>query len=460
MSTVASRIVIVGLGPGDPDLRTLGAQRVLDAADAIILRTRVHPGLDDLLTDPRVTSCDDLYQRFERFDDVYAAIAGRVVERATLGGTVVFAVPGHPRLAELSVSRIEALARERGISIDVLGAVSFFDAVVSAANVDVLQHGLQIVDAEHIAATLDQNPFASGLLGIDPARPLLVAQVYSPAVSQAVKLALSRVYPDEHPVTVVQSAGIDGQEKVTAIALHALDRERPDHLTSLIVPPLAPLDAARSPDTLSRIVARLRAPGGCPWDREQTHASLRNAVLEEAYETVDAIDEEDQAGLAEELGDLLLLVMMHAQLAEEEGDFQIEDVYEAINRKLIRRHPHVFGAVEAETPGAVIATWEGVKAAERAANKSSNSERRIDRLPRSMPATRKVIEFLAPHATFAEAGEDHEGDELLVAISSLIERGIDPELALEASLRRRADEMDHVQLVAPVPKPRQGKGSA
>ena len=137
---------------------------------------------------------------------------------------------------------------------------------------------------------------------------------------------------------------------------------------------MASLEAVRSPESLIRTVARLRAPGGCPWDREQTPGSLRNAVLEEAYEVVDAIDAGDNGGLAEELGDLLLLVAMQAQIAEENGAFRVEDVFEGINRKLIRRHPHVFGSISATTPDAVIATWEGVK---------ERSGRRKATLPRS-----------------------------------------------------------------------------
>ncbi len=194
-------------------------------------------------------------------------------------------------------------------------------------------------------------------------------------------------------------------QTVEEIPLHALDRRDVDHLTSLWVPAMGPLEAVRSPETLTRIVARLRAPGGCPWDREQTPETLRNQVLEEAYEVVDAIDAGDDGGLAEELGDLLLLITMQAQIAEENGAFRIEDVFEGVNRKLIRRHPHVFGSVSATTPDAVIATWEGVKEIERAEKGESPAKQNpIDRLPRAMPVTRKVVEILAPRTSLARSG--------------------------------------------------------
>jgi tetrapyrrole methylase family protein/MazG family protein len=441
MTAPATGIIVAGLGPGNPDLRTVGTQRALDAANRIILRTRVHPGLRDLDGDPRVTDCDDLYQSAADFDVLYPAIADRVLGVARSGGTVVFAVPGHPRVGEKSVPLVEAGARDLGIPVDVLDAVSFLDATAGALQLDPIARGLQVADAEELAATISADPFASGRLGVEPSRPLLVAQLYNRDLASAVKLALSRLYPDEHAVVLVQAAGVAGDQTTRALPLHTLDRHEVDHLTSLWVPPMAPLDAVRSPDSLARIVARLRAPGGCPWDREQTSGTLRNAVLEEAYEVVDAIDAGDHQGLAEELGDLLLLVMMQAQIAEENGEFRIEDVLEVINRKLIRRHPHVFGSVSATTPDAVVATWEGVKETERAERgDASGPLNPIDRLPRAMPVTRKIVEILAPRTGLAPPDNPEAGNELLEAVRGLIEQGLDPELALEASLRESLDQ--------------------
>jgi tetrapyrrole methylase family protein/MazG family protein len=188
-------------------------------------------------------------------------------------------------------------------------------------------------------------------------------------------------------------------------------------------------------------VAHLRAPSGCPWDRDQTPESLRNQVLEEAYEILDAIDAGDQSGLVEELGDLLLLITMQAQMAEENGTFVIEDVFEGISRKLIRRHPHVFGSASAATADAVIATWEGVKAIERAEKgESPGKQHPIDRLPRAMPITRKIVAILAPRSCLVSPEDPDAGNELLDAVRVLIERGLDPDLALEASVRMLIDQ--------------------
>src|SRR5688500_14880518 len=242
MTASASRIIIAGLGPGNPELRTIGTQRALDAADQIILRTRVHPGLGDLVGDTRVTDCDDLYDSAGDFDVLYRAIADRVLGAARSGGTVVFAVPGHPRVGEKSVLLVEAGARDLGIPVDVLDAVSFLDATAGALQLDPIARGLQVADAEELAATISADPFASGRLGVEPSRPLLVAQLYNRDLASAVKLALFRLYPDEHAVVLVQAAGVAGDQTTRALPLHTLDRHAVDHLTSLWVPPMAPLD--------------------------------------------------------------------------------------------------------------------------------------------------------------------------------------------------------------------------
>ena len=132
---------------------------------------------------------------------------------------------------------------------------------------------------------------------------------------------------------------------------------------------------------LREIVARLRAPGGCPWDREQTHESLRAALIEECYETIEAIEKADDANLREELGDLLLHVVMHAQMGEERDAFDFEDVVEAVCDKLIRRHPHVFGSAQASESAQVVRLWESIKRAEKGAGSSV-----MDGLPTAFPA--------------------------------------------------------------------------
>jgi len=143
-----------------------------------------------------------------------------------------------------------------------------------------------------------------------------------------------------------------------------------------------PLDSQSSAfNRLCEIVAKLRAPGGCPWDREQTHESLLPAVIEEAYEVAEAARERDDAHFREELGDLLLLVVMHAEIAREDGRFNIDEVLRDVSHKLVRRHPHVFGTSAARDPGAVLKQWEAIKREEKKADSHY-----LASLPKALPA--------------------------------------------------------------------------
>ncbi|MDQ3467390.1 MAG: MazG family protein [Chloroflexota bacterium] len=441
---MATSILIVGLGPGDPLLRTLSAQRALDNARLIILRTRIHPGLSDLSGDPRVIDCDDLYADASSFDALYPAIAARVVAEATALaiGVVVYAVPGHPRFGERSVPLVEAAAISAGLCVEVLPSVSALDVIATTLQIDPLVDEMQSLDALSLTAAIEAEPFGGGLIGIDPRRPVLISQVYSSTVAASVKIALTRLYPDDQPLRVIRSAGIPAEERVIDCQLYELDRQAVNHLTSVWVPALPSLGAFRSHQTLQQIVAYLRGPAGCPWDRAQTHQSLRLAVIEEAYEVVDAVDEDDSQQLAEELGDLLLQVSLHAQIAEESGTFVLEDVYEQISRKLLRRHPHVFGDVTAETPDDVKVTWEAIKAEERAAKPSRAEQLAAHGLPRSMPALQRAASLLGEQRKTTLRHTDPVqmatiGDRILAAVEAAVDCNIDPDRALNAALSRR-----------------------
>lgn len=447
-------ITVVGLGPGDPALRTYAAQLALNRARQVILRTAVHPGLDDLLADPRVSACDDLYDAAPAFDDLYRRIADRVLAAAA-DGDVVYAVPGHPRFGERSVARLVVQAEAALVPIAVQDAVGAIDAIATALGVDLLAEQVQLLDAIALADALDQDPFSGGRVSVDPSRPCLVTQVYSAPMATATKLALGRLYPDNHPVAMIRAAAVPGVERVTRCALYELDRHPIDHLTSVWVNAAAPLAAHRATATLQRIVAHLRAPGGCPWDREQTHASLRGALLEEAYEAVDAIDDGDPDNLAEELGDLLMQVALHAQIAEEHGTFTFEDVVEHVNRKLVRRHPHVFATAVAGTPDEVVRTWNEVKADERRGTYGGINvpSSPLDRLPRSMPALSRAAHMFADSQVagrprIAMAGSPNLGDRLLALAAEAAAAGLDPELELERALRRALDQADTAAAVS------------
>ena len=368
-------IVVVGLGPGDPGLLTRDTLGWLEAGRPIWLRTRIHPTVAGLPGAEGWASFDDLYEAAESFAALYDRIAGELIDhalaaRAADGGPIVYAVPGHPTIGESTVAILRVAAPRARVALRIVPAVSFLDTLAPLLPLDPLRESAQIVDALELASVLDREPFAGGTLPLSPLRPAIVGQVYNAATASATKLALGRLYPDDHPVTIVRASGVAGAEQVLTVPLHDLDRGDAgghDHLTTLFVPALAPEWATRAAAGLQAIVARLRAPDGCPWDREQTHRSIRANFLEETYEALDALDAGDMDAFREELGDVLLQVYLQAQMAEEGGAFVLEDVYEAIGTKLVRRHPHVFGDVAVSGSGEVLRNWDQIKEAERRA---------------------------------------------------------------------------------------------
>jgi len=227
----------------------------------------------------------------------------------------------------------------------------------------------------------------------------------------------------------------------------------------------------RSFEELVALMARLRAPGGCPWDREQTHKSLRTYLLEETYEVLDAIERDDVRALRDELGDLLLQVLFHAQMASEQERFDIEDVLTGLHEKLVRRHPHVFGSKQVENAREVVHNWEALKAAERA----DGSRSVLDGAGRSLPALlegfqmtrraaqvgfdwKRLDDLLAKlkeeEAELREAVasgkaariEDEVGDLLFVAVNVARYLGLDPEVALRRTNRKFAQRFREIEL--------------
>jgi tetrapyrrole methylase family protein/MazG family protein len=243
---------------------------------------------------------------------------------------------------------------------------------LTALGVDALD-GLQILDALDLL-TLYHPPLI-------PDCPALIGQIYSRAVASDLKLVLMNQYDDMHPVALIDGAGTE-RETVRHLPLYEIDRHDVTPLSSLYI---APLPGVTSFEGFQETVARLRSPAGCPWDREQTHQSLRTNLLEECYEVLEAIDLDDPGALQEELGDLLLQIVLHTQIAIEEGDFYMTGVIAQIDAKLKRRHPHVWGSVEVKDAGEVITNWEAIKRRERAA-KGAAERSLLDGIPEALPA--------------------------------------------------------------------------
>ena len=375
-------ITLLGLGPGDPGSLTRDAWHFLMGIDVLYLRTMHHPVVADLPKHLELFSFDDIYQSHERFEDVYEAIIDRVLTLGKSPEGVAYAVPGHPFVAETTCPEIYRRAKEKSIPVRVIDGLSFLEPTFSALGLDPFPN-LVCVDALEIASA--QTP------QFPPSSPALIAQIYSRMVASDVKLSLMNVYPDEHPVKLIHGAGTY-EVKVEELSLFEIDHsEHLGLLSSLFVPPLS---AYSSFESFQEIIARLRSPDGCPWDREQTHESLRPFLLEEAYETLDALDRQDMTDLQEELGDLFLQILLHAQIANEDGDFNIHHVIEGIGRKLVRRHPHVFAEASVDDVTGVIRKWEQIKAEERHENGDEGKKGLLDGVPKALPALSQAEEII------------------------------------------------------------------
>ena len=365
-------LIVVGLGPGDAALLTVEARDIIAAAPEVWLRTARHPTVAGLPAGPRYESFDPIYEREPSFEAVYDAIVAQVLELAARPEGAVYAVPGHPLFGEATVRSLLLRAPDAGISMRVVAGVSFVDTIATSLGIDPLTDGLLILDALSLG---DRRRM------LVPERPTVVGQVYDRRAASQAKLALLAAYPPDHPVRIVRASGT-GQSAIVETTLAQLDHEDAfDHLVTLYLPPLGVMDDVRTFEGLRAVIAQLRSPdGGCPWDLEQTHETLKRFLLEEAYEALDALDAGEPHKIAEELGDLLMQVVLQAQVAEDTGDFVIEDVLASITAKLIRRHPHVFADVQVESAGDVIRNWDALKKDER------GDAPLLDAVPRALPA--------------------------------------------------------------------------
>ncbi|MEK7327678.1 MAG: nucleoside triphosphate pyrophosphohydrolase, partial [Chloroflexota bacterium] len=260
-------------------------------------------------------------------------------------------------------------------------------------------------------------------------------------------------------------------ERVEWLPLYEIDhsaRARISHLTSLYVPPIA---HPGSFETFQNTIARLRGPEGCPWDKEQTHQTLRSHLLEEAYETLAALDADDPDMLREELGDLLLQVVLQTQIAIDDGEFHMADVIGDINAKLIRRHPHVFGDLKVSGAGEVLTNWEKLKEQERAGNSEKKKNGLLSSIPAALPALAqahtyqsraarvgfdwpdvsgvkaKIHEEMAEIESAEEDGARAEemGDLLFAIVNWARWLNVDPEVALREANGKFAKRFAHVE---------------
>jgi len=451
------RITVIGLGPGDIDLLTVGAIDSIERIPRRYLRTLRHPAASAVT---EAVSFDEIYESCDTIDAVYPEIVERLLVAAQEFGEILYAVPGSPIVAERTV---ELLLADERVEVIMQPALSFLDLTWARLGVDPVAVGARIVDGHRFASD------AAGERG-----PLLVAQCDSADVLSDMKLALDAGIDPcmraDATITVLQRLGLP-DELVFEIPWLELDRVEADHLTSVWIPQLA-APVARELVRFVELVAILRLE--CPWDAEQTHESLRRHLIEESYEVLEAIDQLDvEAGegyehLEEELGDLLFQVLFHARLASEAGQFTIADVATNVHDKLRSRHPHVFGEVEVASAEDVVRNWEQIKKAEK------GRESVFDGVPDAIPALLYALKIqkkaaslegagtpelelpqvptvVAAMGPFADLADDLTVGRLLLAIVDEARRaGVDPETALRAAAVDYRNRARSAELGGPV----------
>lgn len=434
-------IHIVGLGTsGHLDS---GVVARVQQTPLVFLRTAQHPAVAQLT------------QPYHAFDEILHTPAGiqQLIEMLTsTSGDVVYAVPGHPRWGDVTVQALLRHAPDRcvihGASLPLDTWAPVVGDTGGASQVcDALQF-VPVTDDRVAWSTMQlQQPYTPHMLPL-PVRPhqsAWVCHVHDATLAQHVYAQLVEAYPDAHQVALIAA---DNQ-----VAWMRLDAVTSWHQwpVTLYLPALDALDNHRTPDGIAYIIMRLLGPGGCPWDHEQTPQSLRRTLLEETYETIDALDRGDDASLVEELGDVLLNLLMQAEMARQAGRFRMADVYAQVSAKFIRRHPHVFGDMVAKDTETVLNNWYKIKQKE--SPQSDKPRSPLAGVPLALPALTATGALInkskryGMHVVGAQADAPslaQLGEQLFAIAVTATHHNLDAEAALReinARYRQRVDEL-------------------
>lgn len=441
-------VTIVGLGPAGLDRVLPAARAALESVPGtVVVRTVDHPAAAELAELREVVTCDDIYEEASDFDALYQAVADRVL---AVAGPVVYAVPGSALVGERTVKLLRAGAEAVGRDVIMHPGESFLDLALARVGIDPIADGLQVLDARSLP-----DPMPLHL-------PSIFTQVDSAMVAADLAAELGRVLEHDTAVTLLTNLGA-GNEMVATTTLRDLANADVGPRTSVVL-------EAQLVGWVGLVHTNRVLRDECPWDRKQTHHTLLKHLIEEAYETVDAISElattapagdvdfGAYADVEEELGDLMLQVVFHATLASEAGAFDVEEVAEGIRRKLVERHPHVFGDFVAADAAAVVSNWERLKSKEkRRASMMDDIPGSLPSLPRAYkvqqraaavgfdwsetpPVIAKLREELAELDEAIAAGGERAGLELgdlmFAAVNLARHLDVDAELALRHATAR------------------------
>ena len=437
-------ITIAALGPDDPKLMTLGAYEAMTGADVLVLRTERH-GVADMLRARGVAfeTLDALYGQCEDFDELCALAAQRLIALARKAERLCYAV-SEP-VSDATV-RALAAALPEGFALRVTGGVTLSDGAAGAA----LALGVNTENLRTITA-----------LSLDALRPQadcpqVITEIDNRCLAGDVKLWLSDLFDDETTVYFLENAA-SADAQALPMPLCELDRQpHYDHRTAVLVPAVSVFERSRATyEDFVTVIRRLRAPGGCPWDRAQTFHTLRQYMIEEACEAAEAMEQGDPDKIADELGDVLLQVVLNSCIGEEHRDFTDRDVTSMATHKMISRHTHVFGGDTAKDAGAVTGVWERAKARERgeqtALERVKDIAPSLPGLTRAQKSVRRIAQAegrkndpqaaldavrLAVSALGVCADETAVSDALMAICTLCDATGVDAETALRAGIGR------------------------
>ena len=433
-----------------PATITSAAWRAVTTAKTLFLQTERHPSAKPVLdAGLHYQTMDDLYERAEDFDELNRRIAGRLIE----AGDCVYAVTGH--VLDSQLPAIQAEAGARGVSVSVLAGVSFASAAFPSRRID------RVLTAAQMPASLN------------PKESVAIEEIGDAILAGDAKLLLSEYYPDDWEI-LFATLEEDGAFRVTALPLYELDRQARYGAASVAFVPGAAFDELTrfGYREVCDVLTRLRAPDGCPWDRKQTHESLKEPLMEECYELLDAIDEGNDAHLIEELGDVLMQVVFHENIAQGQARFTERDVCTELVKKLVYRHPHIFGSVRADTAEEVLVNWDKLKRVEKEQRTQTDV---LKSVPRNLPALTRAykvqkkaanVGFDWPNAQEAakkiaeETGEvlaaaegdgdlaEETGDLLFSVVNVARLLHVNPELALLAASDKFVKRFEQMELLA------------
>ncbi len=364
----------------------------------IVLRTKISEAADILnACNVCYDTLDDVYDKAEDFDELDIMLCDEVIKKAK-DSDVMYIVPGSGVAGDGSVKEI---LKKHGSTEVIFGDAPEYSLLVRLSGEDV-SNGYTVIPA----ACVEDGMYS-------PRLPLILTAVDNEYLLRDLKILLSEEYGDEHEVY------IGNKTDYSKIKLYEADRTKEvDHNTIIYIPPKTEV-AKYDGFELRKVFEKLRAPGGCPWDREQTHISLKRYLLEECAEVLEAIDSGDMHELMDELGDVLLQVLFHATIAAERGDFTMRDVEDNLVRKLKRRHPHVFAQSDVKTSDEVLKQWDAIKHDEK---EDKSHTAKLKSVPKAMTALMRAQKVMSRAAKTELFGSEHtEAETVILNIKKQVE---------------------------------------